>query len=831
MKSGQHPKFFLNFLLFILCVGILAGEAIGQQPAPGILLPLEVFTVCLALCCSILLKRHHSFTWLAVIILVFLLGICRFFAVTALSPTDISYQQGKECKITGQILKEPIIHRDSQGIVHIKYMVKCQSLHSSDSSEKLQGNLIIYAKNDSFDVNKTAHSTSNEIDSINTELYGQVGDSITLAGQPKTIHDYQNPGRLNTAMMNLAQDVRCQIIPDKYSIKINTGHPPMTDVFSSYVRATFKNTMEQIMPKADASALFAMLFGGYNGIKPELLEAFTTTGIVHILSVSGSHITLMAGTAATIGRILHLPPKITSCLSALTILLYGLLAGAVMPVVRSVIMGILTLLALTLERERDAQHILTITAFCILLYQPLSFFDISFQLSFGATAGLLYIAPIIREKLRLFLHHFVADTLSITIAAQLSVLPLLAWYFNTVSLSSLLANLIVTPIVELLIVLGLTAGLMTVFIPVVGQFVFIIASLGLGLVYELSRFIASLPGSKIYIPVMSWYIIIPYYAFLIFLCTSTKQRDALLKYLTPLLSGKTKPYTGCFAAIIISVAGFYLLSPSPLQVHFIDVGQGDSILVITPHKRAFMIDTGGNRSSDFDIGKRVDVPYLLHYGVRQLDYIFLTHAHDDHAKGTAGIVDSLPVGAILTGHEGTAVYQKTFGKKYPSINQELIAPMHSGSSMEIDGVTVEILYSPSPHKAETNNPGSSSEETGNEFSNLIKVSYGNASFLITGDLVKEQEAILLKKRLPLKSSVLKVAHHGSHTSSSEDFLRVVDPQWSVISVGQGNSFGHPHQDILDRIKAVTHSQILRTDKNGAIVFKTDGKTMHVSTYK
>lgn len=263
-----------------------------------------------------------------------------------------------------------------------------------------------------------------------------------------------------------------------------------------------------------------------------------------------------------------------------------------------------------------------------------------------------------------------------------------------------------------------------------------------------------------------------------------------------------------------------------MQVHFIDVGQGDSALVITPHGRAFMVDTGGVREGSYDIGSRVDVPYLLHYGVKKLDYIFLTHAHDDHAGGVKGILTKIPVGAIGIGHEGAGDYLKTFGTGELGKIKKLLVPLQEGSSIELDGVRIDMLYSPESRKVQE----SQLQATGNEFSNLIRVSYGEASFLFTGDLVAEQEQQVLANGTHVASTVLKVGHHGSRTSSSQEFLTAVNPGWAVISCGYNNSFGHPHKEILNRLTSCTKAKILRTDQQGAIVFRTDGKSIKVESF-
>ncbi len=472
----------------------------------------------------------------------------------------------------------------------------------------------------------------------------------------------------------------------------------------------------------------------------------------------------------------------------------------------------------------------------MLLYSPLWLFDISFQLSFGATAGLLYLAPPLRERLRKKLPIFVADSLAVTIGAQLSVLPIIAWYFNVLSLSSLLANLVIAPIVEWIIVAGLLAGLLASLLPLAGKVVFLLASVVLGLVYELSRWVAALPGSQIYMPTFSWWGGILYYIGLGWLIIGDEYRKRLMscvgnKYLLA-IGQKLRSSRGWQAVSLLGMLAvvFYCwqmgYNNKEMQVHFIDVGQGDSALVITPHGRAFMVDTGGVREGSYDIGSRVDVPYLLHYGVEKLDYIFLTHAHDDHAGGVKGILTKIPVGAIGIGHEGAGDYLQTFGTGELGKIKKLLVPLQEGSSIELDGVRIDMLYSPESRKVQE----SQLQATGNEFSNLIRVSYGEASFLFTGDLVAEQEQQVLANGIHVASTVLKVGHHGSRTSSSQEFLTAVNPGWAVISCGYNNSFGHPHKEILNRLTSCTKAEILRTDQQGAIVFRTDGKSIKVESF-
>ena len=837
MKYGQHPKAFINLLLAGLVVGILLADAMKLQPYQGVFF---LGALLLLLVGAVLIKKEHKMAWACLCMGLVLLGAGRYYLAINIEENNIIKLAGQQVKLQGKLAEPPNVTRDEKGKLHLQYVVEVEKVwqgsKSGQAGQVMQGKLLVYGGEESLKKlpqqgkNKAAGLEDNNAVESTEGIYGQVGDGIQLTGSIREFHDYGNPGRMNRVMSNKAKGICGRAMISKYSLVIEPRQENSLARLAEQVRKKYEEYMTQAMPKQDAAAIFAMLFGGYQGIRPELLEAFTVTGIVHILSVSGSHITLMAGTANIVGRFLHMSPRATAALATGVILFYSLLAGAIPPVIRSALMGILTLLALTAGRERDAQHILGLVALGLLLYSPLWLFDISFQLSFGATAGLLYLAPPLREKLRKKLPIFVADSLAVTIGAQLSVLPIIAWYFNVLSLSSLLANLVIAPIVEWIIVAGLLAGLLASLIPMAGKVVFLLASVVLGLVYELSRWVAALPGSQIYMPTFSWWGGILYYMGLGWLIIDGEHKKRLMSCVG--MGRKLRDLKGWQAVFLLGMLAMVFCcwhiwgNNKEMQVHFIDVGQGDSALVITPQGRAFMVDTGGVREGSYDIGSRVDVPYLLHYGVQKLDYIFLTHAHDDHAGGVKGILSKIPVGAIGIGHEGAGDYLQTFGTGEIGKIKKLLVPLQEGSSIELDGVRIDMLYSPESKKVQE----SQLQATGNEFSNLIRVSYGEASFLFTGDLVAEQEQQVLAHGTDVASTVLKVGHHGSRTSSSQEFLTAVNPGWAVISCGYNNSFGHPHKEILNRLTSCTKAEILRTDQQGAIVFRTDGKSIKVENF-
>lgn len=797
-EIGQWPQLFLAGCLGMLCLGIKLAALCGVPASGGLLAGWGLF-----LLLSVwLVLRESRWAWLAIVSMIFLLGMLRFAMADTLPVSDISHWAGQDVKVTGTLREEPRISVDSTGQKKVRYTIDAAKVKLSDGEQKVSGGLYVYCR----------MGEAGEVPAV------RIGDRLTVAGKVRTPHGYQNPGQLDTAGLLRAQGITASLSAGKRGVKVETQDGFAFARWTAGIRAHYRARMAEVMPKEDAAAIFAMLFGGYDGIRPELLESFTITGIVHILSVSGSHISLLAAVMAWLAMVLRLPKAVSAGMVLGAILIYSVLAGCVPPVIRSAIMGGLAFLALALERERAAGHILLLTGLVMLLVSPLLLFHISFQLSFLATAGLLYAAPKIRRWLKARgLPEVLSGSFAITIAAQVLTLPILAWYFNQLSLASLLANLLVVPILELMIVAALFAGFIALLLPFLGKLVFAADSLLLGLVSEMTHQLANIPASQIWLPSPTIAMGSFYYVVTAFFLLRQEQREKLQRIIF-----RHRNFLAIAGLVIVCAAGGWRYTQLPeMEVHVIDVGQGDCVLVRTPGGRAFLFDTGGTRDGAFDIGARVDVPYLLHYGVRNVDAVFLTHAHEDHAGGCGSILRKMPVGKVYTADEGIQAYARAMGlgDNDPLLHKFEVA--EQGRRLIADGVTIEVLYA-LPHSA-------GSSPAGNEASNVYRISYGQASFLITGDLTKEKEADMLAKGINPASTVLKAGHHGSDTSSSAAFLEAVAPRFAVFCVGADNSFGHPKPSVLKRYEKAGITT-WRTDLDGAIVFYTDGKKLSVRTY-
>ena len=803
MKTGQYQLSFLSGLLFSFALGCTCSVWMHisfTESLPYLILLLLLFL----LASGILLLKHNERTWIPFVGLFFMLGMLRFAAAYEIPVQDISRSVGEHVRVVGTIADAPRIRTDVDGTRHIRYTVHARELIQGHEERTARGKFYVYTKYKDMEENSV----------------GKIGDMLTAEGKIRRPQSYQNPGQLDTRFLLRADGITAALFAKKDDIHIEKNTEiSLVQAFMDWaanVRAHYFERMAEVMPRSDAAAIFAMLFGGYEGIRPELLEAFTITGIVHILSVSGSHISLLAAVIAWVALFLHLPRWLSATAVIFAIVVYVILAGLVAPAIRSGIMGGVAFLGLILGRERDAQYLLVLTGLLMLLVSPLLLFHISFQLSFLATAGLLFLAPILREWMER-LPRVIAASFSITMGAQLATLPVLAWHFNQISLSSLLSNLLVVPLVDLIIILGLAGGIAAFLVPVFGNIIFSVDSLLLGVTFEMTRAMAALPLSQIWLPSLGILSGLFYYIVLSILFLPKVYRKKVGIFI----------YRFRFNIIIISsflfiaLFSWQVLRTDEMEVHFIDVGQGDAALVVTPHGHAMLFDTGGTRDGDFDVGARVDLPYLRHYGIHEVDYIFLSHAHEDHAAGAGAILSHMPVKHVYTADEGTAAYARSMrlGDGSPLLRK--MSRAEAGQSIILDGVTVDILYAPSYDSVD--------HTTGNEVSNVYRVRYGNASFLFTGDLVKEHEEKILSQKTELHTTVLKVPHHGSDTSSCEAFAREIRPLYAVYCVGADNTFGHPRPAVVERYERIG-AKTLRTDIDGAIVFRTDGEHLSVSTF-
>lgn len=640
---------------------------------------------------------------------------------------------------------------------------------------------------------------------IRTLGYGR----LNVQGEIKPIRGFANPGVFDTEIA-----AKVQGIGGRMSIRAEqVRYIDIQRPWSSYLAAvanSMRSQLKKVMPEKDAAILAGMTLGGYDGIDEDTVRNFSTTGIVHILSVSGSHVALLIGFVLSLLGILRVRKNLSVAIAAATVIGYCLICGFSPPVMRSALMGMAMLLGLVLQRNEDSGAVLAFVAISMLCYRPMWILDIGFQLSFASTGGLIYLFPSVKAWLEKYMPKYFADALAVTIAAQLAVLPLLVHYFHQLSISSLAANLIVVPVVEFIVLLTMAGLFLCFIVKPLGIILLMVASLLLGPALTVTNWIAGWPLANINIARTPFVTALVYYLLLICLFR-VWPLDGLTDYERKIVMALT-----CLVILLPGLTMHFVRQP--FTVYFIDVGQGDAALIITEDKKTILVDTGGLRGN-YDTGERIIIPFLRYLGINKLDVLTLSHGHHDHAGGAAAVARSIPIGCVLLPREEPSQDVSALLNFIKDKSQ--IKYLSSGQQYNLGSCQIDIIEAPLASTLEENH-------NENESSAIMKITEGGKSIIFTGDATEEEE--IAASGGPIKADVLKVSHHGSKTSSSFEFLHAVQPGLAVISVGADNKFGHPAPETLEKLQAIG-AKVLRTDQAGNIKVVFDGSNCTWYSYR
>ncbi|HCU23956.1 MAG TPA: DNA internalization-related competence protein ComEC/Rec2 [Deltaproteobacteria bacterium] len=566
-------------------------------------------------------------------------------------------------------------------------------------------------------------------------------------------------------------------------------------------------------PGPARGVMAALLLGDKQELPAATEEDFRRSGLTHVLVVSGLHFTLVwAFCFFPCWGLLSLFPRLADrgtarvlavALAAVPTLFYALLVGLTPSVLRS--LGTASIFALTLGlkwRKNFASSLLLIGGI-LLLVRPLFLFDLSFQLSFASVAAIYFLTKAFREWLKrkqaefpLFRYAALRWTLLSfysTGAVNFALFPLLALSFHEISLLAPLANWLGVPFFAsfLLPAEGMAALAASAFPRMAGLWTVLGKLVDPAL--RLLHFFADFPWATLWVgplPIYFWA------AYLLFLALGLGLiRKRFFLYLA----------AGC---LLFALCG----RRAPLENHGIgltmfDVGQGDSLLLSLPDGEAILIDGGGFPFSDFDVGRNVLLPELLGRGLRRLSAVVLTHPDADHWKGLKFLAERFSVGEFWVGpgsleHRDFAVLRSIIEKrKIP------LRILEQGAKWFQGGAELEVLW---PSRA-----AALAADSDNNRSLVLRVCHQGRCLLLTGDIEAEAEAALLQSLRDKAVEILKVAHHGSRTSSTSEFLQVLQPRQALISVGAGNSYRLPNPEVLKRLEGVG-AQILRTDLQGQV---------------
>jgi len=643
---------------------------------------------------------------------------------------------------------------------------------------------------------------------------GRYGDRVLLSGRLRSPQPTRNPGAFDARTYYTSRGVHALMsVRDARSYRVtrrNMSFTWQTGVIDP-LRSSIDRSIDQTMRGDSAALLKGILLGARRQLPEDLLQTFRTIGLAHILAVSGLHVGLITLVIYTLLSVLRLPKNIVVAGTLGVLVLYAFITNLTPSVIRATIMAALFLAGRQLDRQTDTVNILAVAAIVILLIWPSALFDLSFQLSFLATYAIITGYPRMKELLperisrsEKWWARWLRDGLLVSVAAQMGALPVVAGTFYQVSWMSAVANLFIGP----LVFLNTTFGVLTV---LTGPLVIEIArlfsaanALVLFAMIHLSKAFSGAPSALVEVPAPSTLFFASFYG-------------ACLLLLWKPDGARARRARHGLLALCLLLFCYNLLPDRSLRITVLDVGQGDAIFIVCPNGRALLVD-GGARTPFYDAGARVILPFMRAKGYRRVDTIIVTHPDLDHFGGLRAVVESVEVGEVLSG--GLRSESRSYQAWREAVDRQGIpyrAVVRGDTLAALGGVRGLFLH-PDPLFL----TGSVKPNT-NEVSVVLRLSLGEFSMLLTGDIEEKGEAATVRRPSSLKSTVLKSPHHGSKSSSGSAFLNAVDPEAVAVSAGRFNNFGHPSPEVIERYRR-RGAEVFRTDEGGAVMIRSNGRS-------
>ncbi|MEI3391244.1 MAG: ComEC/Rec2 family competence protein [Clostridia bacterium] len=394
------------------------------------------------------------------------------------------------------------------------------------------------------------------------------------------------------------------------------------------LRNLMKTKIEKLLPKETSGLCLGMLIGETSGIEENMQEDFRDSNLSHILAVSGANVSYIIVSITYIFNKMCLRKRLSKIISIILLILFMLLTGCTSSVNRACIMAILMLIAELLYRKSDVYNNLAISALILLIINPYSLLDIGFQLSYMGTIGIVFLHDKIGNfiKINNKIVKYFFEMIAVTTCANLAIIPIMMFHFNTISLTFYFSNIIVGPILGIVVIIGFIMFFISLIFTPISSLIAIVLNLMLKFIIKIAEITANMPFSKITIITPSFFFIIVWY--LIIISISYKQKVKIFYHKNNKL---IKKIVSCIL-IIVLIVNLIIKVDKKLEIHFVDVGQGDACLIITPLNKKILIDGGGSEFGSFNVGEKTLLPYLLDRRINKLDYIIISHFDSDHVR-------------------------------------------------------------------------------------------------------------------------------------------------------------------------------------------------------
>lgn len=674
-----------------------------------------------------------------------------------------------------------------------------------DKLEEKSNSIYVYLKEAQVDIDVADRMTETfyllvivKKDGYYTNL--RPGDRINAKGTLEEFKMPTNPGQFNEFYFYKSLGLHYKFYSDTYTLTHANDNFYTKGLFS--LKEHLKNTYLDLLDEEKAGVIIGMLLGDKQFITEEISDLYKNSGISHILAISGLHVSFLGTGFYNCLRKMGVHTYLSAGLGVFLVISYAIMSGFSMSTFRAVIMLLVSLGSRLAGRTYDALTSAAAANIIMLAIKPLLIYNSGVWLSFTAVLSLYILLPLLEKVMP---KRLVFKMLNPGLSVTIGTLPIITWCYFEFPLYSIILNYMVVLLMGILFPLAFAAGIAANLLRGLG--IFLAGGLDWILAfYEIAcGFFMDLPGARQIVGKPSLLQILIYFIFI---------------FAGLILSHKFKS-----RFLIISIVGLLALCyknpASKLGVTFLDVGQGDGIFLQIPGDFNILVD--GGSSNVKGVGEYRLIPFLKSFGVSKLNYIVVTHMDEDHISGIIEILnepEGLHIDNLIL--PDTKLVDEAYLELEGLAKSKKIAVhyMKQGDKMSVGDVVLKCL-----HPAKGFSPDSK-----NAYSLVLDIAYHNFDLLLMGDLELNGEQVLIDSGFLRQYDILKVAHHGSKNSTNEDFLNRVRPTLSVISCGQDNRYGHPHEELLERLVGV-NSQILTTAAKGAISVTTDGDQIRVLEFK
>lgn len=783
--------------------------------------PILASTIAGSVLFSIAFRRRKAAVWMGLCFTIFLGGFLRSQAIPegdALSAYRGFYE------MRGVVAADPDVRTQST-ILRIEAR---QIRQPNGAWEEISGTALLYAP------------IYPAFDPVRRFPYYRYGDLLQVKGTLQSPRSAEGKDQFDLKEYLFRQGVYSVMDSPCEIALVGSGQKPVPMELIYRLRGRISQALGKVLPAPECALAEAMLLGKRSALPSDVKEDFSRSGLSHLLAISGVHVTIVAGMVLSASAWVFGRRRPVYLLATLGVLWgYVLLSGMGAAAVRAAIMASLWLWGEWLGRPRSALNALVFAGALMTALDPRLPGNIGFQLSFAAMAGIILLTPIFQnwgrrlpgkpEDTILETMNFLLASFAMSLGAVLATLPLIAYHFHTISLMSLPATLFALPAVPAVIVSSAAVGLVGILSTPIAEILGWVCWLPCRYVLGVADFFSALPFASLQMHIGLPSLAACYGTLATVLWVRPKHLVRAGELLLRLKAGLGKtpalasriPFKALAVFLIIGTTLIWTaaltVSDSKLHVYILDVGQGDSIL-IRKGNQEILIDGGPDAT-----GVCRGLGEALPFWDRSIELVVLTHPDSDHLTGLIEVMRRYRVKQVITGPaEATS---GAFIEWRRLLDERGIEPVRAEAGMEIlmSGGHLTVLH---PEEALIRQDSLDS----NESSVVLRLEYGNFSLLLPADIGTETERHLLREDQKLQSTVLKVAHHGSDTSTSAEFLNEVHPLVAVISVGANNLFGHPSETVLSLLRQVTgEKRLFLTSRDGTVELITDGEKLWIQT--